>query len=261
MGRDNSQVHARNVPSLPNSRTTSIDTQATGTLTQPPPRALDRERGLSGWTPAMSSNKGGGAMSSRDDWLATVEEDFDEDLDDSGRRRGVADRFVTKCWRLLTCLPCVNTFGLCAKNDGDRDPPEMETIKTLREAVLRTTSALSAPFLHMSAYLVRVTRTRASRLACTHKKEKKKKKKAQPYWQKARYTCIRGRRRCFFFLFPLLSSNLLRDESHVHPHTSLLSHLPPPPPLPPTTSPTHTPAAPIHHTPPSEKKKTDVLFV
>ena len=68
--------------------------------------------------------------------------------------------------------------------------------------------------------------------------------KAQP--RKKRGTTYGARRRCFF-LFPRLTSHLLRDESHVHAHTSLyltFPTLPIPPhkllhahPAPPTTTP------------------------
>lgn len=107
----------------------------------------------------MSLNKGfretgGLGGTSRDDWLATVKEDFGEDEDEDGK--GLSGK---SCWALWTSPVrwCSGTFALCrglVRSNGG-DAPEMERIKILREAVLRTTSALSAPFLHMSAYLVR----------------------------------------------------------------------------------------------------------
>lgn len=83
-----------------------------------------------------------------DDWLETVEEEADvEEEDGEGYGSGRSSRTCAPlrwAWRRFTTL----------RESGDR-PPEMERMKALRQAVLQTTSALSAPFLHLSAYLVR----------------------------------------------------------------------------------------------------------
>lgn len=96
-------------------------------------------------------------MSSHD-WLATVEEDGDFDEDGDGNNSGLAG--TTRCWRLATnpVRCCKGAFVLCkglVRSGRGGRKPELERIRSLREAVMRTTSALSAPFLHMSAYLVR----------------------------------------------------------------------------------------------------------
>jgi len=77
------------------------------------------------------------------DWLATVDED-DEDEDDD-RPRGC----LSRCGLWFLPERCLRgAFG------RHRERPELERIKALREAMIKTTNALSAPFLHMSSYLV-----------------------------------------------------------------------------------------------------------
>mmetsp|Transcript_34981 Transcript_34981/g.85720 ORF Transcript_34981/g.85720 Transcript_34981/m.85720 type:complete len:502 (-) Transcript_34981:498-2003(-) len=85
------------------------------------------------------------------DWLETVDEDDEDEYDVSGpggrqwRRRWNSPK---RCLRGASAL----VFGsMCM---GKKERPELERIKALRTSLIKTTNALSAPFLHMSAYLM-----------------------------------------------------------------------------------------------------------
>ena len=102
-----------------------------------------------------STNRGG------DDWmLSTVEEgDDDEDDDDDSdggcRWLGCFGARSRRCCRGAAAL-CCGLFG----RQGTGVPDSWRILR-LRETVRLTTSAMSAPFLHMSAYLVRRPRRAA----------------------------------------------------------------------------------------------------